>query len=207
MSSPHDVTRAFEAALCDYTGARFAVTTTSCTQAILMALAWFKYRHGTTVVWMPSWSYVGVPASVRNAGHDVGFCGDEWEGEYGLGPDAPHGWQLWDCAWRLEEGMFRPGHMQALSFHWTKPLGLGQGGAILLDDPEADAWLRRARFDGRTEGVAPADDQVQFPSWHCYLSPEVAATGLMRLQTRSLRTNHQAKWSDYPDLSTMKAFQ
>lgn len=207
MSSPHDVTRAFEAALCDYTGARFAVTTTSCTQAILMALAWFKHKHGPTVVWMPCWSYVGVPAAVRNAGHDVGFCEDEWELDYGLGPEAPHTWQLHDCAWRLDEGMFRPGEMQTLSFHWTKPLGLGQGGAILHDDPEADAWLRRARFDGRTEGVRPADDQVQFPSWHAYLSPEIAAAGLVRLHARAFRTDHRAKWSDYPDLSTLRAFK
>ena len=39
--SPHAVTRDFERALCEYTGAKYAVTTTSCTMAIQIALAWW----------------------------------------------------------------------------------------------------------------------------------------------------------------------
>jgi hypothetical protein len=34
---PYDAVRNFEAALCKYTGARFAVTTNSCTMALLLA--------------------------------------------------------------------------------------------------------------------------------------------------------------------------
>jgi dTDP-4-amino-4,6-dideoxygalactose transaminase len=207
MSDPHQVTRDFEAALCEYTGARFAVTTTSCTQALLMALAWQKARFGTQLVWMPNWSYVGVPAAVLNAGHTVAFCADEWEGSYGLAPDDGADWLVRDCAWQLEPGMFTDDELQCVSFHWTKPLGLGQGGCILLDDPSADAWLRRARFDGRTEGVSAMHDRVTYPSWHAYLSPEIAATGLMRLQSGAFRTDHRAMWSNYPDLSTLEAFK
>ena len=204
---PHAVTRDFEAALCRYTGARFAVTTTSCTQALLMALAWFKSAYGATDVWMPRHSYVGVPASVLNAGHKVRFCDDSWTVDYPIGPADDQGWEVWDCAWRLDLGMFEPGKMQCLSFHWTKPLGLGQGGAILHDDPIADKWLRRARFDGRNEGVHPEEDTVTYPSWHAYMSPETAATGLMRLQARAFRRDHVAKWSDYPNVSKMEAFK
>lgn len=207
MSDPHQVTRDFEAALCEYTGARFAVTTTSCTQALLMALAWLKAKHGVQLVWMPNWSYVGVPASVLNAGHRVAFWDDRWESNYCMGPDTKSHWLLRDCAWQLARGMYLNGEMQCLSFHWTKPLGLGQGGAILHDDPEADVWLRRARFDGRTEGVSAMHDRVTYPSWHAYLSPEIAATGLMRLQAGAFRTDHRAKWSDYPDLSQLEAFK
>jgi dTDP-4-amino-4,6-dideoxygalactose transaminase len=96
--------------------------------------------------------------------------------------------------------------MQCVSFHWSKTLGLSQGGAILHDNPEADAWLRRARFDGRTEGVDPKNDQVQYPSWHAYLSPEVAAHGLMKLSLLP-KHNPDLPKSDYPDLSLIKAFQ
>ena len=99
------------------------------------------------------------------------------------------------------------GEVLCLSFHWTKPLGLGQGGVILHDDDDADAWLRRARFDGRNEGVHPKDDVIQFPNWHAYMSPETAATGLMRLQTGAIRTNHTARWDDYPDISQQEAFK
>jgi len=92
--------------------------------------------------------------------------------------------------------------MQCVSFHWTKTLGLSQGGAILHDNDDADAWLRRARFDGRTEGADPRTDRVQYPSWHAYLSPEVAAHGLMKLASLP-EHNADLPRSDYPDLSEM----
>lgn len=205
MSSPHQVTRDFEAALCVYTGARFAVTTTSCTQAILMALAWVRSTWGWRAtglnVSMPKLSYVGVPAAIRNAGFGITFRDEDWQGEYDFAP-LP----VWDCARRFTSGMYREGRMQCVSFHWGKILGLSQGGAILHDDAEADVWLRRARFDGRTEGADPKHDQVRYPSWHAYLSPEVAAHGLMKL---SLLPKHNVdlRRSDYPDLSTMEAFR
>jgi dTDP-4-amino-4,6-dideoxygalactose transaminase len=197
----HDVTRAFESALCEYTGAKYAVTTTSCTQAILMALAWYRATIGIKVVSMPALSYVGVPASVLNAGHGLCFRDEDWQGEYDF-----HPLPVWDSARRFTSGMFRLGQMQCVSFHWSKILGLSQGGAILHDNEEADAWLRRARFDGRTEGVPAKEDEVQYPSWHAYLSPEVSAHGLMKL---SLLPKHNADLprSDYPDLSKLKAFQ
>lgn len=200
MSSPHDVTRAFEAALCEYTGARYAVTTTSCTQAILMACAYFGWMHRDTVS-MPMLSYVGVPAAILNAGLTVMFRDEDWQGEYQLDP-LP----VWDSARRFTSGMYRPGTMQCVSFHATKILADSQGGAILHDNPDADAWLRRARFDGRTEGVDAKFDQVQYPSWHAYLSPDVAARLLWKLQGLP-KHNPDLPRSDYPDLSQMEAFK
>ena len=215
MSNAHEITLAFENALCDYTGAPLAVATTSCTQAILMALAWYneKYKEPIAIgpgefahlfkplVSMPKLSYVGVPASVRNAGFDVVFRDEDWQGEYQLNP-LP----VWDSARRFTSGMYRRGAMQCVSFHWSKILGLSQGGAILLDDMDAYLWLLKARFDGRTPGIDAKHDQVTYPSWHAYLSPEVAAHGLMKL---SLLPRHNADLprSDYPDLSTLEAFK
>ena len=202
MNSPYQVVKQFEAALCEYTGARYAVTTTSCTQALLLALAWWSIKRPTLHrVVLPRLSYVGVPASALNCGFKLLFRQEDWQGEYQIEP-LP----VWDSARRFTSGMYRAGQMQCLSFHWSKILGLSQGGAILHDDPEIDAWLRRARFDGRTEGVDAKHDQVQYPSWHAYMSPEVAAHGLMKL---SLLPRHNADLprSDYPDLSTLEAFQ
>lgn len=208
MHNPHQATKEFEFALAEYTGAPFVVTTTSCTQAILMALAykrhtWHKESH-STVVSMPHRSYVGVPAAILNAGFlRIVFDSRNWQGEYEFGMD---GAGVWDSARRFTSGMYRAGMMQTVSFHASKILGDSQGGAILLDDPEAAAWLRRARFDGRSEGVDPKVDQVQFPSWHAYMSPDVAARLLWRLSVLP-RHNADLPRSDYPDLSTLKAFQ
>ena len=150
---------------------------------------------------MPKYSYVGIPASIKNAGYGVLFDDVAWQGEYQLLP-LP----LWDSARRTTSGMYRPGQMQVLSLHWSKILGVQQGGVILHDDPVADVWLRRARFDGRTEGIDPMDDEVQYPSWHAYMSPEIAAEALMRL---SILPKHNADLpnSNYPDLSLLRAFQ
>jgi dTDP-4-amino-4,6-dideoxygalactose transaminase len=204
--NPHQVTKDFEAALCAYTGAKYAVTTTSCTQAILMALAYCRieaaFEHETyPLLVMPKRSYVGVPTSILNAGYRVEFEDVDWIGEYQIKP-LP----VWDSARRFTSGMFRPGSMQCISFHATKILADSQGGAVLHDNDEADAWLRRARFDGRTEGADPKTDQVQYPSWHAYLSPDVAARLLWKLQGLPLH-NDDLPNSDYPDLSTMEAFK
>ena len=86
-----------------------------------------------------------------------------------------------------------------------KILLLGQGGAILHDNPEADKWLRKVRFDGRTEGVDPKDDDI-IMGYHCYMSPETAAQGLMRLSLLPLH-NPDLPNSDYPDLSRMEVFK
>ena len=204
MSSAHDVTRAFEAELCRFTGAKYAVTTTSCTMALTLALAWHWGEDGAQTLVLPKHTYIGVPSAVKNAGHCVEFERVDWTGAY---PIVTIGGWVWDSAWQLRRNMFIQGSMDCLSFHWTKPLGLGQGGAILHDNDRADAWLRQARFDGRTEGVPPAEDVIVYPNWHAYMSPETAATGLMRLQAGALRTNHAASWKDYPDISQQKAFK
>lgn len=203
MSDAHNVTRAFEAALCEYTGAKYAVTTNSCTMAITLALAWWKQMNPDVFhrIRLPRFTYVGVPAAVRSAGFGLAWRDEDWQGEYRLCPT-----NVLDAARRFTSGMYVPRHMQCVSFHASKILGDSQGGAILHDNDEADAWLRRARFDGRTEGADPKTDQVQWPSWHCYMSPDVAARLLWKLSVLP-RNNPDLPRSDYPDLSQLEAFR
>jgi dTDP-4-amino-4,6-dideoxygalactose transaminase len=199
---PFDVVRRFEESLCEYTGAKYAVTTSSCTMAILIALAHhFTDKDKWRTIEIPKRTYVSVPMSIIHAGGKVKFRDEFWRGAYCLVPTP-----VWDCARRFTSGMFVPGQMQCVSFHWCKILGIQQGGAILHDNPYADAWLRRARFDGRRENVRPADDDFDMIGWHCYLSPEIAAEGLVRL---SFLPKHNADLPNdpYPDLSQMKIFQ
>lgn len=93
-----------------------------------------------------------------------------------------------------------------VSFHASKILGLEQGGAILHDDPEADAWFRRARFDGRTEGVAPKNDAFPMLGWHCYMNPSTSAQGLLKLHSLP-RCNPDLHNDQYPDLSMLEIFK
>ena len=207
---PFQVVRDFEQALCDYTGAPYCVTTTSCTMALLLALAYHMGRHRALdfppgvrpTVEIPKRTYVSVPMSIIHAGGRPTFRDEEWSGSYQLKP-LP----VWDCArWLTADMYLAPGQMMCLSFHWSKTLGIQQGGAILHDDPEADQWLRRARFDGRTEGVSPQNDRFDMIGWHAYLSPELAAEGLIRLHFLP-RHNEPLPCDDYPDLSAMEIFK
>lgn len=212
MSDPFQVVRSFESALCDYTGARYAVAVSSCTMALLLSLRWcFEQVYPDVLdggervgVLCPSKTYVSVPQSIIHAGGFPIFWKDfAWEGAYELRVGAR---SVWDCARRFTSGMYVPGQMQCLSFHTSKILGDTQGGAILHDDAEADVWLRRARFDGRTEGVAPKDDHFDMLGWHCYLSPDVAAR-LLWAMSHIPDHNPDLPNDDYPDLSRFEVFQ
>lgn len=169
--------------------------------ALLLALAWFKRTRGPQTVEIPRYTYVGAGMSILNAGHQITFRDEDWSGEYRLAP-----FDLYDSARRLTSGMWRPGTVQCLSFHWTKLLSIGQGGAILLpDDLEADEWMRRARFDGRRSYLHPRDDTFDFVGFHAYMSPRDAAEGLTRLATLP-KHNADLPRSDYSDLSLAPIF-
>ena len=198
---PFQSVRDFEAAICRYTGAKYAVATNSCTMAILLACAWHA-RQGAAEITIPAETYCSVPQSIIHAGHRVKFEYLIWGGEYQLKP-LP----VWDSARRFTSGMFRLGQMQCLSFHASKILGASQGGAIIHGHDEADAWLRRARFDGRTEGVPANEDDFDMIGWHCYMSPNTAAQLLWKLTSAEFRQdNPDLPNPDYPDLSKFSIF-
>lgn len=195
--SAFKVVRDFEQALCDYTGAEYAVTTTSCTAALQLCLEYFRPKR----VEIPKYTYVSVPMQIRRAGAKIKFNDNLWWGAYQLEPTP-----IWDSARRFTSGMYKPGQFQCVSFHTSKILGDSQGGAILHDDPVADEWFRMARFDGRTEGVAPKDDDFTVLGAHCYMSPDVAARLLWKLSHLPAH-NEDLPNSDYPDLSKIKLFR
>ena len=202
---PFDVVRDFETELCEYTHAPYAVAVNSCTSALMLAVAFcIKDLAGAAykpLISIPRPGYITVPQAIIHAGGRPGWRDEEWSGAYQLAP-LP----VWDSARRFTGGMFRPGQMQCVSFHASKILALEMGGAILHDDPEADRWLRRARFDGRTERVHPRDDVFDMIGYHVYMPPSVAAHGLLRLYSLPL-VNADLPNDDEPDLSRLEIFQ
>jgi dTDP-4-amino-4,6-dideoxygalactose transaminase len=200
--NPHKVTREFEREVAAYCGSPYAVAVNSCTNALFLCLMWFKSQGKLpTHITIPNRTYVSVPMQIMHAGAKPSFKTDlEWSGLYQLGP-LP----IWDCARRFTSGMWMPGQYMCTSHHWSKTLGIQQGGMILHSSPEADKWFRRARFDGRSEGVAPSKDKFEMLGWHMYMSPEVAAEGLVRLSILP-KHNPDLENSDYPDLSSLPIF-
>lgn len=220
MNNPFKIVEDFEKAVANYCDSPFAVAVNSCTNALFLCLEWEKHKFGYDCagvnVEIPKRTYIGVPQSILNAGFKVKFREQNWKGVYQLKP-----YSIWDAAKRFHQDMYQgffsdyeqiyEGSKQektyvCTSHHWQKILGIQQGGCILHNDKAADAWFRKARFDGRTVGLGAAQERQPIRGWHMYMSPEVAAEGLVRLH--HLPPNNSDQPTDnYPDLSQMEIFK
>ena len=141
----------FEQALGELTGAPFVVMTDCCTHALELCL---RYVSPYKVVRIPAYTYISVPMMLRKL--DIGYIfeDEEWVGEYQIKET-----NVWDSARKLQLGMYRKGQMQCLSFGHSKPLDIGRGGAILLDNKQAYRTLIRQRSDGRDLKISPWESQ------------------------------------------------
>lgn len=209
MKAPFDVVKDFEDAVKEYTGAPFAVAVNSCTNALFLCLEWKKHLKTPIIeVTIPRYTYISVPMQIKHAGFEVMFSNYTWahKGYYELEPFG-----IFDSARLFTSGLFDIPYGPKYQFvctshHWNKTLGIQQGGVILHNCADADKWFRRARFDGRSEGIAPSQDTFPMLGWHMYMSPEIAAAGLVRLA--SLPDHNDPLPADnYPDLSQMEIFK
>lgn len=181
----------FEKSLAEFTGAPYAIMTDTCTHAIELCLRHDRVRE----VVMTPYTYLSIPMTMHKLGIKYYYREEEWTGEYRF-----HGTRIWDSARRLEPGMYRLGMRQCLSFGHDKPLHIGRGGAILLDDKAAYDTLIRMRYDGRDLNISPWQEQKTFRvGYHYRPTPEEAMQGLALLE--GLRYDCPApRPVQYPDL-------
>jgi dTDP-4-amino-4,6-dideoxygalactose transaminase len=185
----------FEQELAEFTGAPYAVMTDCCTHAIELCL---RYDNIKEVVMTP-YTYLSIPMIMHKLGIKYSYNNEEWTGEYSFGLT-----RIWDSARRLEKGMYRPGTMQCLSFGHGKPLHIGHGGAILLDDEKAYKTILCQRYDGRDLTVVPWQDQKTFyVGYHYRPSIEDAVQGVALLQGIK-EHNPKPVYVTYPDLRNIK---
>jgi dTDP-4-amino-4,6-dideoxygalactose transaminase len=179
----------FESALGLLTGAPYVVMTDCCTHALELCL---RYVSPYKVVRIPAHTYISVPMMLRKL--DIGYIfeDEEWVGEYQIKET-----NVWDSARKLQSGMYRPGQMQCLSFGHSKPLDIGRGGAILLDDKRAYETLIRQRSDGRDLKITPWESQKVFElGYHYRPTIEEAQQALEKLPN----VDQSPKYFKYPDL-------
>lgn len=199
--NPFAVKTQFEEELARYTGAPYAVAVDSCTNAIFLALLFSNRRKNLTHIKVPRRTYLGVAQSVINAGMEIEWTDEEWEGWYWLEPTA-----VMDSAKYFREGMYTdlnvPNAMVCLSFHIAKKLPIGRGGAILCHDAEMARWFLSASMDGRIPGEkGSTPTRVMRPGYHMYMEPVDAARGLRLLF--ALQNEEHDDFSAYPDISGM----
>jgi len=192
---PYDIVNEFEEKVAEYAGATYGIAVDSCTNALFLSLVLERLKDGPRTIILPSRTYVGVAHAVINAGHKCAFDDYNWKGAYPL-----YGTSVIDSARRFTKNMHVPETLYCLSFHWYKHLPIGRGGMILLDDQEDYLLLRRIRYDGRTERIAPKEDTFDVPGYHCVMHPDDAARGLMLLNNMSDK-NEDLPMDDYADLS------
>tara|TARA_R110002110_G_scaffold113793_2_gene282338 strand:- start:6953 stop:7567 length:615 start_codon:yes stop_codon:yes gene_type:complete len=179
MRNPFEIVAWFEDAIAEYTGAPYAIATTSCTEAIFLCC---KYRRVKNCeVTIPNRTYLSIPQSIIQAGGILKLEDLEWEGAYQLKP-----FPIYDAAKRLTSNMYIKNSYMCLSFHHKKHLKIGKGGMILTDDKKAVKEIKKFRYEGRSIGVPYHEDQLGLGGWNMYMTPEQAARGLTLL-------------SDYPD--------
>lgn len=193
------VVRDFEKTIAEYAGAKFGVATESLTMALLLCC---EYRQVKEVE-IPRRTYISVPCSIIHAGGKVKWRDEDWEGTYELKP-----YKIIDGALRFKREMYQPGTLHCLSFHARKLCPIGRGGMILTDDPEAVRWLKKARFDGRTEGVPISEDTIEMVGHNAYMTPEQAARGLLQFHfIKDKELDDLPRESQgYPDLSRFSVF-
>ena len=187
----------FERALAKYTGAPYTIMTDCCTHAIEMCLRYDRVRG----LKMTPFTYLSVPMTMHKLGIDYVYLDEDvqtWAGEYNFAYT-----RIWDSARRLEPDMYKHGQMQCLSFGHTKPLQIGHGGAIILDDKQAYDKIIRMRYDGRDLNISPWQSQKEFTvGYHYRPSIEDAVQGLALLEGLK-EFCPEPKPVDYPDLRTI----
>jgi hypothetical protein len=139
--------------------------------------------------------------SIIHAGGSVVFEDGEWQGIYQLKP-----YPIYDAAKRFTSGMYIPGTHMCLSFHIKKHLKIGKGGMILTDNEEIYEWLKKARYEGRSE-VPYKEDSIDLLGWNMYMTPQQAAHGLALMQNYPETAPDLIEEGGYRDLRDMPIFQ
>lgn len=190
--NPHEITKSFEQAICDYTGAPYCICVDNESNALFMALMYEKIEGQEITI--PSHTYPSVPCEIINAGGKVKFEPSEkyLKGEYRLKPT-----RVWDSALRFTANMYQPDQFQCLSFtgQW-KRLKTVKGGAILTDNYEAYLWFKRFRFSGRRE-CSYLDDNFDMIGKNYYMPHVLAAIGLQMITGFY---NFDGTKIDFPDI-------
>lgn len=193
-SNPFDAITDFEDKLSEYTGSPFVVTTDCCTHAIELCFR-LKLKNGfNSTITLPKKTYLSIPMIFHKLNIKYHLNNTEWNSEYNFGFT-----NIWDSARLLKSNMYNSGQMQCLSFGRTKPLEIGRGGAILLDNIDDYKWLKRASYDGRDLSFNPWESQETFEvGYHYMMRPEECIIGLNKMNNDEI--SHSSKFK-YPDIS------
>jgi dTDP-4-amino-4,6-dideoxygalactose transaminase len=205
--NPHEVTKQFEAAICDYTGAPYCVCVDNESNALFLALTYDNIKG--KLIQIPSNTYMSVPCEIIHAGGFVSFYISQTE--YLTGAYRLIGSRVIDSALHFTANMYTEEVYMCCSFTGPyKHLKLGKGGCILTDNEKAYRWFKKARFSGRNE-CSYHEDNFTDLGWNFYMNPVISSLGLLLIQQFYNLDGTKKTMPDislpYPDLSKFPIYQ
>lgn len=203
----------FEKKVAEFAGAKYCITTDSCTSAIELSFRYLLAKGeilNNQYINIPNHTYISAALIVKQLGLNISFENRRWEGMYQFGPS-----RVWDCAVRWKKGMYDKTYhkydsnnsllpyLHCVSFQIKKMIPIGKMGAIITDDKDAFEWLKLARYDGRDMSL-PYDhiDHIKMEGYHKYATPEDCARGIL-LMDEIKTEGDTGKSNMYPDVQKM----
>ena len=193
-----DYIQNFEEELAKFYGAPFAIVTDSCTHAIELCLRYKKYNDIT----IPEHTYISIPFTLEKLNLKWKFEYQNWKDYYYLGNT-----NIIDAAVYWKQNGYIKNTYMCLSFQYKKHLNLGRGGAILLQDRNDYAIIKKMSYDGRDMSKPWMEQDIDTIGYHYYMTPETALLGLEKITDKIKEIPKSWSYNDYPDLTKLKVFQ
>ena len=184
----HDkVVTEFENAIADYVGAKYAVSFSSATNAIFLALL-----NKKTIITVPSMIPPVVLNAIITSGNLHSFRDDvDWVGDSYILHDFGN-YKIVDSAQKLEKDQYihecNDNDLMVFSHYPTKPVGSCDGGMIVSNDLDKITELRELALNGMSYSVNNWDRKIKFPGYKMYMNSIQADIGLrnFKLYTKKL---------------------
>lgn len=186
----------FEQQIADFYGAPYGVAVDCCTHGMELCLRLKQYNN----IKVPRQTYVSVPFMLKKLNLSFEWKNESWMYYYYITDDIIDG-----AVWFKKDG-YVSGTKMCLSFHFKKPINIGRGGMILLDNKEDRDRLVKMRHDGRSiyDNVMYEQDDITEIGYHYYMTPETAAIGSQIFEKIDKDQIPQIGYNNYKDLSKLK---
>jgi len=189
----HDkIVTEFESSICEYVGAKFAVSFNSATSAIFLLLSQYK----NVTVGIPSVIPPVVINAIITSGNDYKFYDDiSWVGNSYILHDFGD-YKVVDSAQKIEKNQFKkecnPNDLMIFSFYPTKPVGSCDGGMIVSDDLEKILKLKEMALNGMSFSENNWDRKIKFPGYKMYMNSiqcDIALRNFKKYENKLSRLN------------------
>jgi perosamine synthetase len=174
----HDpIVTEFEETIADYVGAKYAVSFSSATNAIFLALL-----NKKTTITVPSMIPPVVLNAIITSGNKHSFRDDpDWIGDSYILHDFGN-YKIVDSAQKVEQGQYKKEcndmDLMVFSFYPTKPIGSCDGGMIVSNDLDKITELRELALNGMSYSTDNWERKIKLPGYKMYMNSVQADIGL-----------------------------